>query len=326
MNEFSQYIKLIGKGKRAGKYLTVEQAYNAFTLILKNKVEPEQVGAFLMLLRVREESAEELAGFVKAAREFTNKDITQLSTQLDMGCYAGKRRHLPWFLLAVICLAGNGMRIFLHGCTEPDSNRLYTNEVLGELGLPIASNAQEANQQIQKQGFSYMDLADVNHQLHHLIQLRHLFGLRSPANTLARMLNPSNAMFSYHGVFHKHFDERHVQVAKLLNDNAVSCIRGEGGEVEVNPERAFSQYLYKNSEITINEYPTLLENWQIKPAELNPSDLKQLWRGELDFNYGTQAIVGTIASVLTLTEGCSVTDALSTAQVFWLDRDKSFFD
>ena len=56
MNEFSQYIKIIGKGKRAGRYLTVEEAYQAFQLILNNKAQPEQIGAFLMLLRVREES------------------------------------------------------------------------------------------------------------------------------------------------------------------------------------------------------------------------------------------------------------------------------
>ena len=48
MNEFSQYIKLIGKGKNAGKYLTMEQAYSAFYLLLKGQAEPEQIGAFLM--------------------------------------------------------------------------------------------------------------------------------------------------------------------------------------------------------------------------------------------------------------------------------------
>ena len=75
MNEFSQYIKLIGKGKRAGKYLSQEQAYQAFRMLLEQEVEPEQIGAFLMLLRVREESEEELAGFVQASREYIEPDI-----------------------------------------------------------------------------------------------------------------------------------------------------------------------------------------------------------------------------------------------------------
>ncbi|MEM0911678.1 MAG: glycosyltransferase, partial [Pseudomonadota bacterium] len=57
-NNFSQYVQLIGRGKTAGKYLTQEQAYDAMSMVLNNQTTPEQLGAFLMLLRVREESSE----------------------------------------------------------------------------------------------------------------------------------------------------------------------------------------------------------------------------------------------------------------------------
>jgi len=327
VHPFSQYINIIGKGKRAGRYLTVEQSYQAFKMILKQQAEPEQIGAFLMLLRVREESVEELAGFVKACREFTAPELQKINVDLDLGCYAGKRRHLPWFLLAVFCLAQAGKRVFLHGTKEPDSNRLYLPEVFSKLGLPICSSPSEVTDTIDKLNFAYLDLANVSPELEHLIQLRSLFGLRSPANTLARMLNPTQANFSFHGVFHRHFDERHAEVAKLLGDKQVACLRGEGGEVEVNPERAFDLYCCRDGVINIETFPELLPQRQIKPTELNPTELKSMWRGELEFEYGQQAVIGSLASYLMLMQLADDNQsALTLAQQMWQNRDKLWLD
>jgi len=325
MNEFSQYIKIIGRGKRAGRYLSQSEAYEAFTLLLSGQAEPEQIGAFLMLLRVREESAEELAGFVQASRNFNSPALTQLQPDLDLGCYAGKRRHLPWFVLSVICLAQQGKAVFLHGTKEPDSNRLYLPQVFQQLGLPIASDEESAKHQLSKYGFVYCDLPICNPQLEKLIQMRSLFALRSPANTLARMLNPSQAEHSFHGVFHKHFDQRHVETARLMGDNKVSCIRGEGGEVEVNPERPFEHYQLRHSEIHQLSYPALLENWQIKPRELNIEELEQLWTGQSDSSYGEAAVVGTLANYLALIGDMDVNQSLNQAKSIWQDRDKQPF-
>lgn len=320
MNDFSQYIQIIGKGKKASKSLTQTQAYQAFKLLLAAEVTPEQAGAFLMLLRVKEESNQELAGFVKACRESTLNELTELRPDLDMGCYAGKRRHLPWFLLAVICLAQAGYTLFLHGTREPNSNRLYLSQVLMELGIPIASSPQQARQFIKKYGFAYMELSSINKPLDNLIQMRSMFGLRSPANSLARMLNPSMAKHSFHGVFHRNFDKKHCDVAALLNDSSVGCIRGEGGEVEVNPERPFDLYIQRKQS-SMFSYPALLNYRQIKPSKLNPAELEKLWTGAAQFEYGEQAVIGTIACILTLiTNVPTPFSALEQANKLWQQR------
>ena len=128
--------------------------------------------------------------------------LTKLTADLDMGCYAGKRRHLPWFFLAVMLLAQQGKRIFLHGTHEPDSKRLYLKEVLPQIGFDVAQDSGQARIALDTFGFAYMDLKHINPQLDDIIQLREQFGLRSCANTLARMLNPSNATHSLQGIFH----------------------------------------------------------------------------------------------------------------------------
>ncbi len=90
-------------------------------MILKDEVLDVQLGAFLMLLRVKEESVDELAGFVQATRDQLN--FKPLAVDLDWSSYAGKRKHYPWFLLAALTLAKNGYKIVMHGAsghtTEP---------------------------------------------------------------------------------------------------------------------------------------------------------------------------------------------------------------
>ena len=142
--DFKHFIRIIGRGQRAGRTLTMEEAQQAMSMLINGQVTAEQKGAFLMLLRVREETAAELAGFSLAFRALTPTNITELAVDLDMGCYAGKRRHLPWFLLSVLLLAKSGKRIFLHGTHEPDSKRLYLKEVLPQLGFEISQNPEQA--------------------------------------------------------------------------------------------------------------------------------------------------------------------------------------
>ncbi|MEB2632061.1 hypothetical protein SOP94_27110, partial [Peribacillus frigoritolerans] len=110
---FAQFVRILGKGKRGARDLTRGEAREAMGMVLDDQVEDTQLGAFLMLLRHKEESAEEMAGFTEALR--ARLQAPALNVDLDWPTYAGKKRHLPWYLLAAKCLAQNGVRIFMHG-------------------------------------------------------------------------------------------------------------------------------------------------------------------------------------------------------------------
>lgn len=322
--EFKHYICIIGRGQRAGRTLTQQEAYQAMKMIINGEVTNEQKGAFLMLLRVREETPEELAGFTQAFREKTSDGLTNLNVDLDMGCYAGKRRHLPWFFLAVMALAQSGRKIFLHGTHEPDSNRLYLNEVMVDLGFRTASDFEQVKEDLGTTGFSYMDLASFNQPLDEIIQLREQFGLRSCANTLARMLNPSCAPKSLQGVFHRHVDEKHRQTAALLEEHGVLCFRGEGGEIEYNPERDVVLHKYLNGEQSCVEVEATLDNWVMKPRKLDPAYLISVWQEEVEDHYGLQAILGSLSIMLILLDELDWSDAQKLSEVIWHNRNKTW--
>jgi anthranilate phosphoribosyltransferase len=321
--DFKYYIRIIGRGQRAGRTLTQHEAFEAMTMLIKNEVTAEQKGAFLMLLRVREETSEELAGFTQAFRQFNLSGVNQLKVDLDMGCYAGKRRHLPWFILAVMTLAQSGKRIFLHGTHEPDSKRIYLSHVLPALGFAVADNVADATKQLDTTGFAYMELSQVNPQLDNIIQLRAQFGLRSCANTLAKILNPSQASHSLQGVFHRHVDEKHRRTAALLEDANVLCFRGEGGEVEFNPERDVTLHTCRSTIQDCIELSAMNDAWVTKPKQLEASQLIAVWQGE-DNDYATSAITGTLAIMLVLMEQLDWSIALQKAQQLWSQRNKTW--
>ena len=52
---FAQFVRIIGKGKNGARSLSFDEAYQAFQMILKNEVLDVQLGAFLMLLRLKED-------------------------------------------------------------------------------------------------------------------------------------------------------------------------------------------------------------------------------------------------------------------------------
>ena len=64
-----------------------------------------------MLLRMQEESVEELCGFIAACRNKLPAELSAMQASVDIGCYAGKRRQLHWYLLSVALLASVGYRV-----------------------------------------------------------------------------------------------------------------------------------------------------------------------------------------------------------------------
>jgi anthranilate phosphoribosyltransferase len=335
---FTPFIKAIGAGQRAGRYLTEEEAFIAMSMVLNNQVQAEQKGAFLMLLRVREESIDELTGFVRACRSFLpsykQAFIEPSLTDIDIACYAGKRRQLPWFILAISLLQQNGFRLFVHGTTEPHSARLYIKDALRQLGLLGSLQAATTAQAIQKintQGIAYMDLQDIHAPLDGIIQLRELFGLRSCANTLARLLNPLNATYSVQGVHHQGIDHKHVNIAAKLQDKQVLCFRGEGGEPEVNPAKITNLHFYSHSS---GEPPTQIDmpasqSWQIKPKSLDASLLLKCWQGDNrntpTNDYAFNTLISTLVPMLMMTKSLTMTNATTLAKRWWNDRNKAEF-
>lgn len=322
---FAQYVRILGKGRHGSRALTEDEARLALGMILDGSTEPVQTGAFLMLMRVKEETPEEVAGFVRAVRERIALPSPAPAVDLDWSSYAGKRRHLPWFILSVLLLAANGIRVFMHGTSGHTAGRLYTRDILQQLGMKPSKDLNAATIQLEENNFAYVDLADLSPALQSIMDLRPLFGLRSPVHTVARMLNPLNAPYQIQGIFHPGYQDIHQGAALRLNQSHAAIIKGEGGEIERNPDTPCKLYWVNNDESGIEEWPSIFERRHVRPEQLNISDLTGLWRGTYDDEYAIGAVAGTLAIALRLVgKADSSSSAMTLAQEWWHSRPKDW--
>ncbi len=322
---FAQYVRILGKGKKGSRSLTEEEARDAMALILDGGVRPEQLGAFLMLLRVKEESPEELSGFIRAVKEQMAVP-DQLQVDLDWATYAGKKNHLPWFFLSALALAGDGTRILMHGAKGHTSGRIYIEDLLHLFGLKSAHNWLDAELELSHCNLAYVPIEMLNSDLSEIINLRPILGLRSPVHTLCRLLNPLNAPYRIDGVFHPAYGPMHQHTAKLLGQNNSVTVRGDGGEAEIKPDNDCTLQWVKDGNYMDEIWPRYFDQRLVKESELEGRDLLRFWRGEIEHQYGEAAVVQTIAVCLKLMGRSSDVDsAIKTAQGLWAARDKSIY-
>ncbi|NQD91560.1 glycosyl transferase family protein [Pseudomonas sp. CrR25] len=292
---FAQFVRILGKGKRGARNLTREEAREAMGLLLDGKVEDTQLGAFLMLLRHKEESAEEMAGFTEAVR--ARLQAPSIAVDLDWPSYAGKKRHLPWFLLAAKALAQSGLRILLHGGGAHTAGRLYSEQLLGPLNIAQCRDWPAVGQALQAQRLAFIALGDWMPQLQRMIDLRNTLGLRSPIHSLARILNPLGARCGLQSIFHPGYQAVHREASQLLGDTAL-VIKGEGGEIEINPDATSHLYGTAQGVSWDEDWPALSAQRHVKPERLEPAHLLAFWRGEAADDYGQLAVLSSMALAL----------------------------
>ncbi|WP_180160022.1 glycosyl transferase family protein [Acinetobacter sp. YH12054] len=316
---FAQFVRIVGKGKNGARSLTYDEAYQAFSMILKDEVLDVQLGAFLMLLRVKEESVDELTGFVQATRD--QLKFKKLDVDLDWSSYAGKRKHYPWFLLAALTLAKHGYNVVMHGASGHTINRLYTEQVLEYLGFPICQNDTDVEQQLIQRHFAYIPLDVISPILSDLISLRNVMGLRSPIHTLARLINPFNAKATMQAIFHPAYRGSHQRAAFQLGYQNSAVIKGEGGEFERNPDAKTLICGIKDGEMYEHELPKLTDNRSPVEEELDLAVFKAVWDCQQTHEYGEIAVTETMGIALyTMGAVASFDDAMQTAKTMWANR------
>jgi anthranilate phosphoribosyltransferase len=310
---FASYVATLGRGPGRSRPLTRAEAEDAMRLLLAGAPDPMQVGAFLMLLRYRGEDPEEMTGLVRAARERTS--LPGLDVALDWPSYgAGRTRGAPWFLLSALALGRAGMPVLMHG-SNAFSGGMSVAQGLAALDLTQAHTAPDAARGLAACGFAYVPVEALCPGFAALLGLRRLFGLRSPINTVARLLNPADAAAGVDGVFHPPYIETHLAVAERLGRPRLLVLKGGGGEAERNPAKPVHLHVWDHGlgRSTITAPPLAAAGADPEAAE---PDFAALWHGRVHHAAIEARIVATIAlGLLALGRGGD-----AEAQTLWEQR------
>jgi anthranilate phosphoribosyltransferase len=313
VERFASYVATLGRGPGRSRALTRDEAQDAMTLVLRGEADPMQVGAFLMLLRYRGEDPEEITGFVLAAQaRLLLPGLRDLGVALDWPSYgAGRTRGAPWFLLAALALGQAGVPVLMHGTNE-FSGGMTVEQGLAALGRAPAHGVQAARDALARDGFAYVPIWALCPEFAALLGLRRLFGLRSPMNTVARLLNPSGAFGGVDGVFHPPYIETHLAVAARLGRGRLLVLKGGGGEAERNPAKPTAVHVWDQA-----AGRSVVEAAPLATAEpVGDVSIGAVWRGEVRDPAIEARVVATIALGLMATGGGG--DAQ--AQTLWEQR------
>ena len=294
----AEHVRTLGRGPGRSRSLTQDEAADAMRLMLEGAA-PEAVGALLMLLRMKGETAEEIAGFAGAAAEACDTDI---KVDLDWPSYAaGRTRGEPWFLLSAKLVAQAGFCVGLHGWNGPDGAVRAGVEALGIGDDPEAP-------------LFYRPLEGLVPSLFALLRLREVLGLRSCINTVCRMLNPFGAAASVQGVFHPSYRLLQADAAGLLGWHALSVVKGGGGEFEVNPSKPVTAFGLREAAAW-----EAVQTPSLAAQKLSATDaaLLDVWSGARPDPFAEEVVIATASLALDTLGVAAPRDA---ATALWADR------
>lgn len=308
---FADHVRTLGRGPGRSRSLTREEAQNAMACMLSEDAAPEAIGALLMLLRMKGETTEEIAGFAEAAQT-SLPDLGHVD--LDWPSYAaGRTRGPAWFLAAAQLAAQAGHKVLLHGWNGADPK---VRAGLSDVGIAIAETTVEARQVLDRERIVYLPLEILSPDLMRLLRLREVLGLRSCINTVCRMLNPGRAEASVQGVFHPSYRLLQADAARLLKWQNLSVIKGGGGEFERNPAKAAAVFGLRRGTPWTATLPGTSEETRRLDAP-SKADLCDLPAGAPLADFETKTIVGTAALAL---DTLGIKNSATAAADLWATR------
>jgi anthranilate phosphoribosyltransferase len=319
---FAAFVATLGRGPGRSRALTRDEARTAFGMVLRGEADPHQVGAFLMLLRFRGEDAEEITGMVEAVRTDAGLGRRDAEVDLDWPSYgAGRTRGAPWFLLSALALARAGVTVLMHGSNDFSAG-ISVAEGLAAIGLLPDADMAAAAASVRASRFAYLPLQVMAPAMDRLLEMRRLFGLRSPVNTAARLLNPADAAFGVDGVFHPPYIDVHLGVAERMGRHRLLVLKGGGGEAERVPLKPATASVWDHAagrgEIVLSAVEGLVPH----PAAGDTPDLfAAVWRGEVVPETPLATIRSTIGlALLAMRRAENPDDALDQATAIWSQR------
>ncbi len=318
---FATYLRVLGKGPKSRRSLTMEEAEQAIAMILAGEVTDKQLGAFLLLMRANGESEQELMGFVTGIRKFYQLHHNAVDADLDISAYAGKWRYPPYFLLSIKLLNQQGYRILLHGDSGQFQDRHYAHSFMQPLGFREASSTFEADTLLQQGELVYLPLQNFAPQLKEILHLKSELGVRTVFNTAVKLLNPLGAAVAMQGIYHKGVERLHHAASSVNGAQRNLVFKGEGGEPEIRPDALNRLYLSSKleTELTEMDFKSVTAR-SLRPKNWVPEQLTALWQAQTEDIYGEQAVIATAACALVAMEDLSIAEALSKANQFWQQR------
>jgi anthranilate phosphoribosyltransferase len=210
------------------------EAYAAMLEIMEGKVTPALMAGFLVALRMKGETVEEVTGFAEAMREKMTPVTPTVRPLLDTcGTGGDKLKTFNISTAVAFVAAGAGAAVAKHG-NRAVSGVCGSADVLEALGVNFNLNPQQIADCIDEVGIGFMFAPGLHPAMKHAMPVRREMGVRTVFNLLGPLANPARAEAQVLGVYSPALTESHARVLKNLGSQSALVVHGMGGLDEIS--------------------------------------------------------------------------------------------
>jgi anthranilate phosphoribosyltransferase len=243
----------------AGRDLSPSDVEDAMDAILSGEATPAQIAAFVVALRMKGESSDEIAAAARSLRKHCESIHPNVDGPLLDTCGTGGDG-LHTFNISTasaIVAAACGVAVAKHG-NRAVSSKAGSADVLEALGVRIDIPAESVRRCIEEVGIGFLFAPSHHAAMRHAAPIRRELGIRTLFNLLGPLSNPASATHQVVGVFDPARAEQLATALGILGLDAAWVVHGDGGLDEVSP----------SGPTRVAE----LRNGEVRTFELSPAD------------------------------------------------------
>jgi anthranilate phosphoribosyltransferase len=267
--------------------LTEEEAAAVMQEMMSGEAAPTQIGGFLVALRMKGETADEVTGMAQVMREHSLK--VQVEGPLVDTCGTGGDGQGTFNVstAAAFVAAGAGARVAKHG-NRAMSSACGSADVLEALGARIDLGPEQVAECLRTSGIGFMFAQAFHPAMKHVAPVRREIGIRTVFNILGPLTNPAGARAQVLGVARAELAPLMAEVLGRLGAEHALVVHGYGGldELSLSGQSTVhelnsgktSEYTVTPGEFGLNEVP--LEALRGGSSEENAVKLRAVMAGE----------------------------------------------
>ena len=252
-------------------HLQIDQAEAVMGQIMTGGATEAQIGAYLMALRMKGETTDEITGSAQAMRAAASKVPTTVDADLLDTCGTGGDKSGSFNISTTVAFvaAGAGIPVAKHG-NRAATSKCGSADVLAELGVNLEISPEQVGRSIDEIGIGFLFAVKLHPAMRYAIAPRRQLGIRTIFNILGPLTNPAGAQRQLMGVYASDLTDLLAQVLRALGTKSAMVVNGYGGldELTVTGPNRIS-YLQEDGSI---------EHRDVDPSELgfHPASINDL--------------------------------------------------
>ena len=255
-----------------GRHLSLADAHRVMGSIMDGEATPAQIAGFLVALRTKGETADEIAGFAEAMREHVVPVIPERSPVVDIvGTGGDGANTFNISTAAALVAAASGAAVAKHG-NRAASSAAGSADVLEALGVDIEQPPERIARSIDELGFGFMFARAHHPAMRHVAPVRQDLGIRTVFNVLGPLANPAGARDGVFGVYAAELASTYAEALAELGARRAFVVHGHGGIDELSPF---------GPSLVVEVIDGDVREWQLDPRDLgiSPTDPDALHGG-----------------------------------------------